>query len=531
MNFNASPLQQRQSPASDVEVVFREGVAAWNSGRREEAVGKLDAALRARPEYPEALAMAGYVLGELGKPQAAIDFYFKALGLNDKLPAIWANAGKAFFTLRRHRPALDCFNSALALTPHDADLWNCRAGALRELGDMEQSEDNAREALRLRPEFAEAAINLGNALLKQDRIETALETYQRAQVLAPNNATALCGQALCHRALGQYEQALSAFEAGERLGSKEAMSGKGCLHLLLGNFAKGFEGYEHRWISGRSLSDALGARFPVWRGPGGMPQRVLVLNDHGLGDTIQFSRYLPLIAATGAKLAFCCAPPLRRLLRGLGDFPYIEPSNIGADFDAQIAISSLPRAFGTHVDSAPSPDGYLQAEPHLQAKWAQRIKPGGFKIGIVWQGNPNPEADRARSFPLLSLQPLAALTNVRLISLQKGEAERQIDNFRDGLRVETLGPECDAGADAFIDTAAAMMSLDLVVTCDTSVAHLAGALGRPVWLALKRDAEWRWLLDRSDSPWYASMRLFRQARRGDWGTVFAAMADALRKLA
>ena len=170
---------------------------------------------------------------------------------------------------------------------------------------------------------------------------------------------------------------------------------------------------------------------------------------------------------------------------------------------------------------------YLARRTGVGAKWAARIGAAGFKIGIVWQGNADPEADMARSMPLAAFAPLAAAPNARLISLQKGFGVEQLADLPPGMRVETLGEDFDAGADAFIDTAAAMTHLDLVVTCDTSIAHLAGALGRPVWVALKSDAEWRWLRDRDDSPWYPTMRLFRQKRRGDWSGVFAAMAERL----
>ena len=200
-------------------------------------------------------------------------------------------------------------------------------------------------------------------------------------------------------------------------------------------------------------------------------------------------------------------------------------------FDAQIAISSLPHAFGTRLETIPAAVPYLAAEPALREMWIKRIGSGGFKVGVVWQGNPDPAADRARSVPLAALAPLAEVPGVRLISLQKGSGEEQLSTLPSSMRVETLGADFDAGTDAFVDTAAAMTCLDLVVTCDTSIAHLAGALALPVWVALKIDAEWRWLTERVDSPWYPTMRLFRQARRGVWGDVFEAMALELVALA
>jgi hypothetical protein len=257
---------------------------------------------------------------------------------------------------------------------------------------------------------------------------------------------------------------------------------------------------------------------------------VLVLNDHGLGDTIQFFRYLPMMTAAGVETTFVCPPRLRRLLASKAKVRFVDSLPQEEPFDAQIAISSLPRAFGTRLETIPAAVPYLAAEQALRDIWAKRIGAQGFKIGVVWQGNPDPEADRARSMPLTALAPLARIAGVRLISLQKGFGEEQRSNLTPSMRLETLGPNFDAGPDAFVDTAAMMTCLDLVVTCDTSIAHLAGALAVPVWVALKSDAEWRWLTERTDSPWYPTMRLFRQARRGVWSDVFEAMAGELAQL-
>jgi Flp pilus assembly protein TadD len=513
-----------------LDSLYARGVALWNGGRRQEAIAALDAALRRNPDFPEALCMGGYILADSGKREAALEFYRRALGFKVDLPIAWSNVGKLMFEDECYAEALDSFDAALGLRPKDADLWNSRAGALRKLGRLEESAAAAREALRLKPRFAEAALNLGTALLKLDRAEDALVAYETASEAQPGYDAALNGQALALRALGRVDEALEAFEQAVRLGNVEAISGKGCLELTLGDFEHGWEGYEARWVEGKSLAEALGARFPWWRGPGRTGERVLVMNDHGLGDTIQFCRYLRLMAVAGAEPTFLCPPRLHRLLSSVAGIRLIAERSPSERFDAQIAVSSLPRAFATRLDSVPASVPYLAAEPERTRKWAARIGAAGFKIGIVWQGNPNPEVDIARSMPLAAFAPLAAIAGVRLISLQKGYGVEQLADLPAGMRVEMLGDDFDAGPDGFVDAAAVMTALDLVVTCDTSVAHLAGALGRPTWVALKRDAEWRWLRDRDDSPWYPTMRLFRQTRRGDWSDVFAAMATELEAL-
>ncbi len=526
-----SQLAEPPAPASPPEsdALYAAACRLWRRGRREAAIARLDEALRRRPNFAAALSMGGFMLSESGKPEAALRFYRQALKLDPSLVVAHVNAGKLLFDFGRFEDALEAFEEATRLAPMDADAWCSRAGALRELGRLEDSLEAAKRALALRPEFPEAAINLGNALLKLDRMEEALAAYRRAGAARPNFAAALCGEALTLRNLGRFGEAFAAFEAAERLGSREAVAGKGCLLLTLGEFERGFEGYEARWLQGRTLADALGTRFPTWKGPGQPGQRVLVLNDHGFGDTFQFVRYLPLMGMAGVETTFVCPPRLHRILESrivtrFADLPPDEP------FDAQIAISSLPRAFRTQLDTVPTGAPYLLAEPPLVDKWSKRIGSAGFKIGIVWQGNPHPEADRARSMPLVAFAPLAAMEGVRLISLQKGFGEEQLRDLPPTMRVETLGPDFDVGSDAFVDAAAAMAHLDLVVTCDTSIAHLAGALGRPVWVALKVDAEWRWMTDRTDSPWYPTMRLFRQARRGVWRDVFEEMAHELKAM-
>lgn len=227
---------------------------------------------------------------------------------------------------------------------------------------------------------------------------------------------------------------INSHEAAEALGSREAQAGKGCLMLTLGDFERGLEGYEKRWLKGKSLADALGTRCETWRGPTRSGERVLVLNDHGNGDTIQFFRYLPLMAAAGVDTTFVCPPRLHRLLSSKANVRFVNSPPAEDEFDAQIAISSLPHAFGTRLETIPAAVPYLAAEPALREMWTKRIGSGGFKVGVVWQGNPDPDADRARSAPLAALAPLAEVPGVRLISLQKGFGEEQLSTLPSSMR-------------------------------------------------------------------------------------------------
>jgi hypothetical protein len=268
---------------------------------------------------------------------------------------------------------------------------------------------------------------------------------------------------------------------------------------------------------------------PVWSGRENVSGKTLFVHvEQGLGDTIQFCRYVPLAQARGAEVIFAVQDGLMRLMKTLSpSIRLLGQEGMLPGFDYHITLLSMPLAFGTTLKTCPVEIPCLRAEPDRVEKWWARLGSHGFRIGICWQGNPKGVVAVGRSFPLRCFGPIAAIPDVRLISLQKYEGTDQLADLPVGMRVETLGEEFDSGPDAFVDSAAVMECLDLVITSDTAIAHLAGALGRPVWVALKRVPDWRWLLDRSDTPWYPTMTLFRQQQRGDWAGVFEAMRGQL----
>ena len=260
-------------------------------------------------------------------------------------------------------------------------------------------------------------------------------------------------------------------------------------------------------------------------------RRLLVFSEQGLGDVIQFVRYLPLLLEREANVTFLTSAKLIRLLRPLtAKIAVISATNENAIYDFQCALVSLSHQFNTNLSSIPNQVPYLAAEEELVARWKAGIGEHGFKIGIAWQGNPRAPIDQGRSIPVAEFVPLSGLPGVRLISLQKHYGLDQLALLQPDSKLETLGDDCDNGPDAFVDTAAVMESLDLIITSDTSIAHLAGALGRPTWVVLRHVPDWRWMLDRDDSPWYPTMRLFRQSARDDWRSVFAAIERELRSL-
>jgi hypothetical protein len=267
---------------------------------------------------------------------------------------------------------------------------------------------------------------------------------------------------------------------------------------------------------------------PVWLGREPLSGKsIFVHAEQGLGDVIQFSRYIACLNELGAKVLFAPRANLKALMQGLdGVHEIVDEDNEKLEFDYHVPLLSLPLAFQTDLPTIPAKISYLGVAQDRVALWRQRLGDHGFKIGICWQGSKN-KIDAGRSFPVSKFHALAQTANVRLISLHKGEGEAQLADLPPDMRVESLGDDFDAGADAFLDTAAVMKCCDLVITSDTSIAHLAGALGVKTWLALQYVPDWRWLLDRDDSPWYPTMRLFRQKTPGDWDGVFAQMAKSL----
>jgi hypothetical protein len=298
---------------------------------------------------------------------------------------------------------------------------------------------------------------------------------------------------------------------------------------LKGEYREGWADHEWRWQSKGFPSKRPAIDAPTWRGQNLQGRRILIFREQGYGDIIQFARYLPLLRQCGADVTFFLSPQLRRLLRPLtaGVEVISEPGS--ARFDFQCALMSLPFGFKTDLSSVPNAVPYLGAEPDLIGRWRVRIGMRGFKIGIAWHGNPN-ALEKTRFIPLPQFIPLARLAGVRLISLQCKDGLDQLGGLPADIKIETLGDDFCGGPDAFVDTAAVMANLDLIISCDTSIPHLAGALGRPVWVALNHVPDWRWLLDRDDSPWYPTARLFGQKRRGDCSSVFAQIERELRSL-
>ncbi|WP_211111710.1 DUF6165 family protein, partial [Azospirillum brasilense] len=489
------------------EALCNLGAGLNAQGRLEEAGRIYRRVLTVRPDHAEALSNLALIRQGQGMIDRGVAALCRALAVQPGNPDILHNLALALDRQRRPDEAAAAARRAVAVQPFHAEALSTLGTLLRELDRLPSSILAQRNAIILRPAWAEALNNLGNSLHDQGRLDEAVTAYDRAVASRPDFTNA------------HWNRALS--------------------RLLGGDFSRGWDDYE--WRLRQEGNQAPGGPFPqpLWRGEEPVRGTLLVHTEQGFGDTIQFIRYVPAAVARGWRVVVEAPRPLLRLLGSLpvpeGRVTLVAKGEPLPPFDAHCPLLSLPRAFRTEFGTIPAPIPYLKAEPDRVEAWARRLPPrtvgadgpGGLRVGIVWQGNPQAAVDRGRSVPLAEFAPLARIPGLRLVSLQKNHGLEQLDRLPEGMAVTVLGPGFDDGPHAFRDTAAVMMGLDLIVTTDTAVAHLAGALGRPVWLALKAVPDWRWLMGREDCPWYPTMRLFRQTRPGDWRPVVARMAGEL----
>jgi tetratricopeptide (TPR) repeat protein len=493
-------------------------------GRYEEALADHDRAIALDARNADSHNKRGGVLMKLIRAQDALESFDRAIALDPALESAHNGRGTALTMLKQPLEALESHERAIALDPTSAAAHTNRGTALTMLKRLQESLESHERALALDPASAVAHNNRGGALGDLGRYEDALESIDRAIALDPMMIQAHTNRGNFLADLKRPDEALASFDRALALApdSTEAHFGRSLVLLSTGRLLEGWQPYE--WRKRRVAEGAFhGLGHPEWSGKEDIAGKtVFVEAEQGLGDTIQFCRYAPMVADMGAQVVLSAQDSLVRLLRNFDPRIRIVPSSdLPTDFDYHVALLSLPLAFGTDITTIPASTPYLRAAPDQAARMRERIGGNGFKIGICWQGS---YIAGKRSFPLSSFEGISRLPGVRLISLQKGDGVEQLDSLPPGMRVETLGGNFP---EDFADTAAAMDAMDLVISCDTSVAHLAGALCRPTLVPLRHAADWRWLLDRDNSPWYPGMRLFRQPANGDWTSVFADMEKNL----
>jgi len=505
------------------------GMTLQEMQRPQEALESFSRAAALRDE-PASRNFRALTLDELGRYDEALEAFRQALARDSENPLAHSNYAHALVRLQRHAEALPVLEKAVAMAPEMAGMHYNLGEPLKALGRLEEALAAYDRAIALEPEMANAHINRGLVLSHLGRGDEALAAFDRAIALEPDAIAARMGRSGALVVGGKLEEALAHNRELARtpLFRPEADFHSAMLLLQEGRWAEGWKFYEARRTLDR-YSDARSYPQPEWLGEGALTGKTLYVHgEQGLGDQIMFARYLPLARRAGARVIFSPKDNLARLFGGQDLADAIRPwQSAPDDFDLHMPLASMPLAFGTRPDTVPAAIPYLHAEPALVETWRDRIGPQGFKIGVCWAGSPDPLQGPDRSFPLRECAVLAALPGVRLISLQKKDGITELADLPADMMVENPGEDFDAGPDALVDTAALMQSLDLVISCDTSVAHLAGALGRPVWTALKRHPEWRWGANGETMPWYPTMTLFRQAQMGQWEPVFAAMRDRL----
>jgi tetratricopeptide (TPR) repeat protein len=498
--------------------------------RYSEARSSIEALLRVAPRYVPGFINHALLLSHEKKYREAVTTLDRALLIEPNNPDVFNARGNALAGMNRHKEALENYNQAARLKPDSAAFQISRGNALTALQRHEEALAAFAQASALEPSNPEVHFQRANALMDQNRLTDALAACDQAIALGPTYAPAMLLRAnlLLHKDLPS--EAMAAYDAtiAANPDYPEGHYHRGSALLLHGRFREGWREFEYRWKVADCGFDRPGLHAREWRGEVLAGRSIVIYSEQGLGDAIQFARFLPRLVQMGAKVTFLCHPNLARLFRPFaGAIEVIASSDAIRRFDFQCALMGLAERFGIEPGDLPGAIPYLFAENDLVARWRDRIGSHGLKMGIAWQGNPIGQIDKGRSVPLEKFRALAEVPGVRLISLQKTHGLEQLTQLPPDMKVETLG-SFDEGGDAFVDTAAIMQNLDLVVTSDTATPHLAGALGVPIWVALKRVPDWRWMLAGEQTPWYPTMRLFRQTTAGDWESVFSEMARALQ---
>ena len=505
------------------DALVNRGQCLARLGRTQDALASFERALALAPNRADAHAHCGLMLRDLRRHDEALAAYDRALALKpDDIEAVIAR-GNVYYETRSFAAALREYDRALALRPDFAFGLNNRGNALQALGRHEDAIASFERALALKPDYADARNNRGNALLDLDRAGEALADFDAATA-DKQRAFALVNRGSALRYLGRFTEAFASFDRALALEPELAAAhwNKALLSLSLGDFENGWTGFEWRWRGATELAPR-GFAQPQWRGEDIRGKTILLHAEQGFGDTPQFARYVPLAASRGGKVVLEAPTALLPLLAGLpGAVQLVARGDALPPFDLHCPLMSLPLAFGTKLETIPAQVPYLSPPAERLERWRARLPAGRRRVGLAWSGKPSHKNDRNRSIPLASLAPALRQPDAALVSLQREYRENDLAEL-----ARWPITRCDDALADFADTAAIIANLDLVVAVDTAVAHLAGALGKRVFVLLPHAPDWRWLLERADSPWYPTARLFRQPAPGDWGSVITALSRTL----
>jgi tetratricopeptide (TPR) repeat protein len=497
-------------------------------GRFDEALASYDKAIALRGE-PDAMLLTcrGSVLRDLGRLDEALAGLDRAISLQPNSADAFNNRGNVHKDMQRFDAALADYVRAIALKRDNADAFNNRGNLYKQLGQKDQALDDYEKAIALKPDYPEALYNLGTTLYELGRLDAALPQLDRAIALRPDYATAIHNRGTTLMALRRIDEALADFAKALALKPDyaDAAWNRGLCNLLLGRWREGWADYDLRWQTEQAPTHWHQWGRPQWTGREDVRGKTLLLHsEQGHGDTIMAARFVRPVIDLGARVILDAPATLRPLLAQMDGVTLTAPGEPAPAFDLHCPLMSLPRALDLTLETMQAHVPYLSAPAAHLEKWRTRLPDaGGPKVGINWAGSPTFRHDAARSIGLPRMLPLLAQTGVQFFALQKDLRDGDAEILRSHPAVTVLGRDIDS----FADTAAIISQLDLVISSDTSVVHLAGALGKPVWILLPYVPDWRWLLDRDDSPWYPTARLFRQTDLGDWSGVVQRVASAL----
>ncbi len=504
------------------------GVAARQAGRNDEAVRLMRRAIEIKPDYTPAHNNLGVALQEDDRFDEAAASYRRALELNPDYAEAHNNLGTTLKEFDQYDEAEACYRRALDLKPDYAAAYNNLGIVLRELHRPEEAMESYRRALDLKPDYMQAYNNRAIVLGDLNRLDDAIEDCNRALALDPDYVEAHTNLANTWLDQGRLEEAVAGYDRAIALepDHAEAHLNKSMALLLAGRYAEGWVEYDWRWKCRGFPTTPPDYPQPVWDGSALDGKTIVLYPEQGLGDAIQFARYVPLVAARGGRVLLSSFGPLSDLMESVaGVARVVTVGQNPPPFEVHAPLQGLPRLFGTTLESIPAEVPYMRVDPAQVTRWAERLAPyPGLKVGLVWAGSPKYKNDRDRSIALDTLRPLFDVAGVSFFTLQFPVPGEEL--ARAGGAVTDLGAEVEK----FSDTAAALENLDLLISVDTVAAHLAGALGRRCWVLLPHSSDWRWLQDREDSPWYPKHRLFRQTERGAWGPVVARVRDELKAL-
>ncbi|MHC4482555.1 MAG: tetratricopeptide repeat protein [Planctomycetota bacterium] len=517
----------------DVSETMEVAVQRHHAGRLDQAEQLCRMVLQSDPNHPAALHLLGVIAYQAGKHDVAVDLIGKAIRNDPQVPQFHNNIGVVFKVLGKFEEAVAAYEQAVLLKPDYVEAYNNMGNALQSQGRYADAVEKYKQVVLLKPDYAEAYNNMGIALQMQGRYAEAVESCARTIRLKPDYAEAYNTMASALQMQGRHAEAIENYRQTLRLKPDYAAAhiNLGMALLLSGKFAEGWNEYEWRWkTNSNTATYPRHYEMPRWDGSPSVDKRLFIQCEQGLGDNLQFVRYLPMVKARGGTVIFEVRKSLLGLLRGLpGVDELVEASfdvKPAVKFDFYASLLDLPRIFGTTLGTIPADVPYIRADPAKSEHWRSKLAGPDFKVGIVWAGKPTHKNDLNRSSVLKYFAPLAGIPGVQLYGLQKGHAARQVEKLSDKMTVTNLAEQFDD----FADTAAVIDNLDLVVSVDTAALHLAGAMGKPVWTLLPFTPDWRWMLDRQDSPWYPTMKLFRQRRPGDWDDVFHRVAEKLQTL-